>query len=390
MEETYGSRIQAQIHHHPLARRSASPGANFSLHDLAADEIHDLVDAYLRCWLGPLYDAEEAAQKERVLKKEDEEEEGIEKRQLPPEVQLVLWPEDTVKLMESDPSMKLEVPPFILEDRSYIITVGDLTTKDKKIASAIKTLRGSARQRHGTDGSSGHARKKKSSQTTCSHCPPPPPRTHIPPASPSQLEDERPGRTSRPAGQPTHSQCPPPPPATCTHVHPASPSQSEDERTGRTAHPVGRLASHPARSHPPPPPPPPPCTHIRPASPAQSEVEDVPLHVPRNSTTGPVHPVNCPSCMHSDWPRPATTTVHESNDKPHRCRPRPANPPLCRVDKRRCPQATYSGSKEVEQEPSKCVRSAGESLQHLERGRLGSRQHTYKDSGFYSSSTDHH
>ncbi|KIJ58809.1 hypothetical protein HYDPIDRAFT_33824 [Hydnomerulius pinastri MD-312] len=388
-------------------------GANFSLHDLAADEIHDLVDAYLRRRLGPLYDAGEAAQKERVLKKgkgkawandddddeEDEEEEGIEKRQPPPEVQLVPWPEDAVKLMESDPSMKLEVPLFILEDRSYIVTVEDLTTKDKKIASAIKTLRG----------------KKKSSQTTRSHRPPPPPppHTHIPPASPSQSEDERPGRTSRPAGQPTHSQCPLPPPATRTHVHPASPSQSEDERTGRTARPVGRLASHPAHSQRPPPPPlPPPRTHICPASPAQSEVEDVPLHVPRNSTTGPVHPVNRPSHAHSDRPWPATTTVHESDDEPHRRRPRPvvrhrsppraqechewyphtveANPPPRRVDKHRRSQATHSGSEDVEQEPSKCVRSTGESSQHLERGRPGSRQHTYEDSGFYSSSTDHH
>ncbi|KIJ58085.1 hypothetical protein HYDPIDRAFT_34515, partial [Hydnomerulius pinastri MD-312] len=220
-------KLKFTITHWPVG--VPAPGANFSLHDLAANEIHDLVDAYLRRRLGPLYDAEEAAQKERVLKKgkgkarandddddKDEEEEGIEKRQPPPEVQLVPWPEDAVKLMESDPSMKLEVPLFILEDRSYIVTVGDP----------------SAGQRRGTDGSGGHARKKKSSQTTCSHHPPP--RTHIPPASPSQSEDKRPGRTSRPAGQPTRSQRPPPPPATRTHVHPTSPSQSEDERTGRT------------------------------------------------------------------------------------------------------------------------------------------------------------
>ncbi|KIJ58587.1 hypothetical protein HYDPIDRAFT_34031 [Hydnomerulius pinastri MD-312] len=236
--------------------------------------------------------------------------------------------------------------------------------------------------------------------TTCSHRPPP--RTRIPPASPSQSEDERPGRTSRPADQPTCLQHPPPPPATHTHIHPASPSQSEDERTGRTARPVGRLASHPARSQcPPPPPPPPPRTHIRPASPAQSEVEDVPLHVPRNSTTGPIHPVNRPSRTHSDQLRPATTTVHESDDEPHRRRPRPrvsrvvpaqrrSKPPLRHVDKRRHSQATHSGSEEVKQEPLKRVRSTGEFSQHLERGHLGSRQHTYEDSGFYSSSTDHH
>ncbi|KIJ58862.1 hypothetical protein HYDPIDRAFT_33733 [Hydnomerulius pinastri MD-312] len=277
--------------------------------------------------------------------------------------------------------MKLEVLLFILEDRSYIVTVGDLTSKDKKIIWWP-------------------CKKEKSSQTTRSHHPPP--RTRILPASPSQLEDKRAGRTSHPADQPEHSQRPSPPPATRTHIHPACPSQSEDKRTGRTAHPVGHLASHPACSqHPPPLPLPPPRTHIRPASPAQSEVEGVPLHVPCNSTTGPVHPVNRPSRMHLDWLQPATTTMHESDDEPHRRRPRPvvchhspphaqehhkwyphnveANPPLRHIDKHRRSQAMHSGSEEVKLEPSKHMCSAGKFSQHLERGHLGSHQHTYED-----------
>ncbi|KIJ58084.1 hypothetical protein HYDPIDRAFT_34514 [Hydnomerulius pinastri MD-312] len=59
--------------------------------------------------------------------------------------------------------------------------------------------------------------------------------------------------------------------------------------------------------------------------------------------------------------------------------PSKQTPPPHRVDKRRRSQAMHSGSEEVEQEPSKHVRSAGESSQHLEKGRPGSCQHTYKD-----------